>query len=89
MYSKLYKSEEVDINFQREFFNKIDQKICEEDRDAMDADFSESELFESLKSLQDNKSPGFDGLTKEFYVFFWDQIKLPYLKAIDAVRVDK
>ena len=69
-YSELYKMEDVDISFQREFLEKIDKKISEEDRDVMDADFSESELFESLKSLQDNKSPGFDGLTKEFYVFF-------------------
>ena len=25
--------------------------------------------------MENNKSPGNDGLTKEFYVFFWDEIK--------------
>ena len=25
--------------------------------------------------MENNKSPGNDGLTKEFYVFFWDEFK--------------
>ena len=28
-----------------------------------------------LLGMENNKSPGNDGLTKEFYVFFWDEIK--------------
>ena len=36
----------------------------------LDEALSEQELFESLVSLKDNKSPGPDGLTKEFYAFF-------------------
>ena len=35
-------------------------------------DFTEDELLISLKSMQNNKTPGNDGLTKEFYEAFWN-----------------
>ena len=38
-------------------------------------DLSEKELYMSLMSMQNNKSPGNDGLTKEFFVTFWEDIK--------------
>ena len=40
-----------------------------------DIDLTEEELFKTLKSFQKNKSPGMDGITAEFYITFWDQIK--------------
>ena len=36
---------------------------------------SETELLKALKSMKNDKSPGNDGITKEFYEFFWDDIK--------------
>ena len=36
---------------------------------------SEDEVFKSLKCMDNNKSPGNDGLSKEFYECFWDEIK--------------
>ena len=38
-------------------------------------DLTEDELLISLKSMQNNKTPGNDGLTKEFYETFWNEIK--------------
>ena len=35
----------------------------------------ETELLKALKSMKNDKSPGNDGITKEFYEFFWDDIK--------------
>ena len=46
-----------------DFFN-----LCEND-------LTEDELLISLKSMQNNKTPGNDGLTKEFYENFWNEIK--------------
>ena len=34
---------------------------------------SEDEVFKSLKSMENNKLPGNDGLSKEFYECFWDE----------------
>ena len=36
---------------------------------------SETELLKALKSMKNDKSPGNDGITKEFYKFFLDDIK--------------
>ena len=43
--------------------NYEDARICE-------GDLNELELLKALKSMQTNKSPGNDGLTKEFYERF-------------------
>ena len=36
---------------------------------------TEKELFEALKSMPNYKSPGNDGLTKEFFETFWSEVK--------------
>ena len=36
---------------------------------------NETKLLKALKSTKNDKSPGNDGITKEFYEFFWDAIK--------------
>ena len=51
-----------------DFFN-----LCEND-------LTEDKLLISLKSTQNNKTPGNDGLTKEFYETFWNEIKYVFLK---------
>ena len=43
---------------------------------------SEDEVFKSLKSMENNKSPGSDGIYKEFYECFWDEVKKPLLASI-------
>ena len=40
-------------------------------------DLAEIELFKSLSSMQDCKSPGNDGLTKEFFEYFLNVMKDP------------
>ena len=43
---------------------------------------SEDEVFKSLKSMENNKSPVNDGFSKGFYECFWDEIKKPFLASI-------
>ena len=42
-------------------------KLCEED-------LTQEDLYDSLKSMHNGKSPGNDGLTKEFYETFWNKL---------------
>ena len=62
--------------------NYEDARICE-------GDLNEFELLKAFKSMQNNKSPGNDGLTKEFYETFWNEIKHPFMNSIMEVREKK
>ena len=41
----------------------------------------EYELIKALKNMSNNKSPGNDGLTKEFYKTFWEDFVCQYYKS--------
>ena len=43
---------------------------------------TETELLNTLKSMNNDKSPGNDGLTKEIYETFWNEIKNPLISSI-------
>ena len=87
-YSKLYKSDGVDSVCQQDFINQIDKKISQEDKERLDEDLSEKELYEALKALKDHKSPGLSGLTKEFYLHFWEVIKTPFMRCVKQIIRD-
>ena len=57
-------------------------KLTDEQTLSCDGIISEDEVFKSLKSIDNNKSPGNDGLSMEFYECFWDEIKKPFLASI-------
>ena len=57
-------------------------KLKIEDANICENNLSESELFDALTSMQNNKSPGNDGITKEFYETFWKEIKGPFQNSI-------
>ena len=43
---------------------------------------TDSELLNTLKGMPNNKSPGTDGLRKEFYETFWEEKKEPLCESI-------
>ena len=45
-------------------------------------DLTDKKLFDLLKGIPNNKSPGNDGLTKEFYEMFWDELKDSFINSI-------
>ena len=47
---------------------------------------TKKDLYKSLKSMRNYKSPGNDGLTKEFYKTFWDALREIF---VDFVREAK
>ena len=57
-------------------------KLTNEQTLSCEGIISEDEVFKSLKSIDNNKSPGNDGLSKEFYECLWDEIKKPFLASI-------
>ena len=45
-----------------------------------EGNLTEKEIYNSFISFENNKSPGNDGLTKELYCAFWDDIKDTFTK---------
>ena len=62
--------------------NYEDARICE-------GGLNELELLKALKSMQNNKSPGNDGLTKEFRKTFWNEIKYSLMNSIMEAKEKK
>ncbi len=72
-YQNLYSERKIDERVMGEFnFNSVvDQNVLAE----MNKEFSVNDLTRALKSMKNNKSPGVDGLPKEFYEKFWEELR--------------
>ena len=46
----------------------------------------EKEIYESLVGMENNKSPGNNGLTKEFYCTFWNEIKKKIMNSLRELK---
>ena len=49
-------------------------KLNESQKSQCEGLMTESELLKSIKTFKNGKTPGTDGLTAEFYKFFWNDI---------------
>ena len=68
-YSDLYASNDESVNKNYPFLQRPEMPNSCEGR------LSVKECFDCLQSFQNNKSPGNDGLTVEFYKTFWNSIE--------------
>ena len=59
--------------------NKPLSKFTNEKTLSCEGIISKDEVFKSLKSMENNKSPGIDGLSKEFYECLSDKIEKSFL----------
>ena len=77
-YENLYTSNNdagVTQNLENEFLKSESlPKLNDIDKEACEGLLSVEESYKALKSFQNNKSPGNDGLTAEFYKFFWSNL---------------
>ena len=84
-YQNLYTPKSIDSWITKEsksfFFENILDKLSIEQMSLCDAEISLIECKEAVMSLKDNKLSGSDGLTTEFYKFFWDHIKVPLIES--------
>jgi exonuclease III len=83
-YKNLYsESESLDLNMTSQF--KSDVQISESDKEFMDRELTIKECKEALDEMSNNKSPGLDGFTVEFFKCFWNEIKDPFFKCINSI----
>lgn len=79
-YSDLYQAKAISEQLISSFLSHLTTKLNNTDRDFLERDLTINELTKAMQSMQSNKSPGLDGLPKEFYSTFWDQLKDPLLQ---------
>ena len=70
--------QKLKVFLMRLYIAKLSQdkiKLCEED-------LTEKDLYDSLKSMQNNKSLGNNGLPKEFYETFWNELREIFVNSV-------
>ena len=66
------------------------KKITEDDKKICDSEITIEELGKNLKQLPNNKAPGCDGFTADFYKFFWKDIKyLLFSSLLHSYKIGK
>ena len=83
-YTNLYKSKE-NTNLDGEFSTLLRDllKLTEEEAETLNGDLTLQEVSTALKNMKNNKSPGTDGFSVEFYKFFWADLGLFVVKALN------
>ena len=62
----------------------VESKLPEEVALELEGEISIQELYHCLRNMKNNKSPGTDGFTVEFYKFFWKDIKSIILNSLNG-----
>ena len=74
LYTELYREEGIDEAAQDIVLDNLDNKLSTDDINKCDGLLSFEEVTKAIKVFTNNKSPGHDGLTAEFYKTFWDTV---------------
>ena len=67
------------------FFDTEFPQLGENDKETCDGEVTIEELGYALKQLSNNKSPGSDGFTPEFYKFFWNDLKEIFFETVQFI----
>lgn len=70
-YKNLHSLQQTDSAKQNDFLNIETPTLTPDDRNLCEGHITENELLLALKTMENNKSPGLDGLSTNFYKCFW------------------
>ena len=76
-YQNLYSSTNPKLEDIKDYIKetKIHKKLSNEDSEALEGKLTIKECTSAIFNMKLNKSPGFDGLSVEFYRTFWEELK--------------
>ena len=80
-YKDLYNKDNINSRDIDNVLDHIENKLEENEVNALNKDITNKEIIETIKSMNNDKSPGEDGLTKEFYEKFLNLL-LPILNEV-------
>ena len=81
-FEKLFTSEGSNEREARALLANVDKHLNDEEKTYCDADLTEGEIFDTIKLLKPNKSPGDDGIVSEFYKEYWYLIREQFTKVV-------
>ena len=82
-YEKLYESREKDV-VNVDLHTMVEAPtLSSEEKESLEGLISEEEALAVLKRMNNQKSPGSDGFTTEFYKFFWKDIGHSLVRSIN------
>ena len=82
-YEKMYTEQIVDEEKMNQMINNISVKLNVEEKNDIEGPLTEYECACALRNMNNNISPGSDGITTEFYKIFWNDIKSFYIKSLN------
>ena len=80
-YKELYSADELSDDAAATIFDIDTTKLTDTERDQCEGQVTLDETTYAVKHMTNNKSPGIDGLTTNFYKYFWD-ILGPHLTTV-------
>ena len=84
-YESLYARKPVtDININNILDYPDIPKLTENQKESLEGNITHEEALKCLKNMKNNKSPGSDGFTAEFFKFFWVDIGIFLVRAINC-----
>ena len=88
-YKDLYSKIDTDSDVQQHFFSLVEKKVSEQEKLKLEAPITEADLFLTMKQMEENKSPGLDGLPIEFYFTFWEELKSVLVELANRIYIDQ
>lgn len=90
-YENLYTSKEDELlELDSTFSTLIETRLSDEEALDLEGEIKIKELADCLKLMKNNKSPGSDGFTVEFFKFFWKDFKHFICNSLnEAYRVNR
>jgi len=82
-YNNLYKNSMNDQTYDNNvFFNVPSKSLTDKEKQLCEGLLTEYECKKALDRMQNQKSPGSDGFTFEFYRHFWPLLKIHIVKSL-------
>ena len=82
-YSKIYNATKINENLANDFLNKPINILSDGEKQTCEGCLTEYECKLALNQMKNNKSPGSDGLSVEFYKTFWRDISQFLLNSLN------
>ena len=74
-YANMYAEQNVDDDKMKIMSQNITMKLNDEERSSIEGHITEYECACALREMNNNKSPGSDGITTESFKIFWNDLK--------------